>query len=76
MVPNYENLGLKSVGFKGICKMLGPKQFWIPNNFGSKIIWITKIGSKKVLDAEAYWVQINVRSKNLLSPKFFRAQKI
>ena len=55
--------------------MLGPKQFWIPNNFGSKNIWITKIGSKKVLDTEAYWVQINVRSKNLLSPKFCRAQK-
>ena len=55
--------------------MLGPKQLWIPNIFGSKNIWITKIGSKKVLDTEAYWVQINVRSKNLLSPKFCRAQK-
>ena len=56
--------------------MLGPKQFWIPNNFGSKNIWITKIGSKKVLDTEAYWVRINLKSKHILSPKFVRAQQM
>ena len=56
--------------------MLSPKLYWIPDNCGSKSIWITKIGSNKLLDTEAFLVPINVRSKNILSPKFVKAQKM
>ena len=48
---------------------MDPKQFWLQKYLDNKI------ESKKVLDTETYWLQINVRSKDILSPKFCRAQQ-